>query len=222
MIITRLSNAGTAITLHGKTVIVDALHTGCVDPYLGSDMALVEEQHADCVAFTHAHPDHFNAEVAANYLYDNPELPVLCGPHARGELISQGIAACRFLDLDSQLGELRLFAFPTRHIGPAWKEYEHFAITLGDDEVMVTGDATPTESNFAGHTARVLIAPFAYALANSGFRAVRNTIGAKELVVVHMPLVSNDPEQLNARLCAGVDTLGVNVHVPLIGDTLEL
>lgn len=222
MNILRLSNAGVAVTAAGSTVVVDAFNTDSVWPYLATDMDSLRRTNPDCVAFTHAHTDHFDPVMTAEYLREHPKTPVVCGEQVRRWLMSEGVGENRFLGIEAEIGGLKLALFKTRHIGPAWHDYEHYSIMIGDGEAIVTGDAIPYETNFAGRHAETLIAPFAYALSNSGFRAVRSPIGARNLIIVHMPDRANDPDGLNGKLCAGIDTSGVAVYTPLVGGCVNV
>ena len=222
MEILRLSNAGVALTVAGYTVAVDAFNTDCVQPYLGTDMALLGAVNADCVAFTHAHPDHFNAHIAAGYLAAHPDTRVVCGPQAQHELIAAGVSAWRFCSGERDICGLPIRLFRTRHIGPAWHEYEHFSIMIGEGLAIITGDALPLSSNFEGERANTVIAPFAYAMSKAGFRAVRDVMQAQNLVIVHLPDAANDPEQLNSKICVDMDTSGVAVYTPLVGESVQI
>lgn len=213
MRISRVSNAGVLLELDGVKILLDGFCTGH-GPYLATPADLRERlflDPPDMLAFTHEHPDHFDAHGAEQY-HKQTLRPVLgpenlpCGTTSRG--ISRGFVS--------------VLPIKSRHIG---KEYFHvphvsYAIT-GSKSVWFLGDAVPSQWHGIDRKCHVLIAPFAYALSDSAWRMTSEL--AEHVVLVHMPLRENDPAKLWPQVEAVTGaSCPVHLHIPAIGETIEI
>ena len=213
MRISRVSNAGVLLELDGVKILLDGFCTGH-GSYLATPADLRERlflDPPDMLAFTHEHPDHFDAQMAEQY-HKQTLRPVLgpenlpCGTTSRG--ISRGFVS--------------ILPIKSRHIG---KEYFHvphvsYAIT-GSKSVWFLGDAVPSQWHGIDRKCHVLIAPFAYALSDSAWRMTCEL--AEHVVLVHMPLRDNDPAKLWPQVEAVTGTsCPVHLHIPAIGETIEI
>ena len=213
MRISRVSNAGVLLELDGVKILLDGFCTGH-GPYLATPADLRERlflDPPDMLAFTHEHPDHFDAHGAEQY-HKQTLRPVLgpenlpCGTTSRG--ISRGFVS--------------ILPIKSRHIG---KEYFHvphvsYAIT-GSKSVWFLGDAVPSQWHGIDRKCHVLIAPFAYALSDSAWRMTSEL--AEHVVLVHMPLRENDPAKLWPQVEAVTGaSCPVHLHIPAIGETIEI
>ena len=213
MRISRVSNAGVLLELDGVKILLDGFCTGH-GPYLATPADLRERlflDPPDMLAFTHEHPDHFDAHGAEQY-HKQTLRPVLgpenlpCGTTSRG--ISRGFVS--------------VLPIKSRHIG---KEYFHvphvsYAIT-GSKSVWFLGDAVPSQWHGIDRKCHVLIAPFAYALSDSAWRMTSEL--AEHVVLVHMPLRENDPAKLWPQVEAVTGaSCPVYLHIPAIGETIEI
>ena len=213
MRISRVSNAGVLLELDGVKILLDGFCTGH-GRYLATPADLRERlflDPPDMLAFTHEHPDHFDAQAAEKY-HKQTLRPVLgpenlpCGTTSRG--ISRGLVS--------------VLPIKSRHIG---KEYFHvphvsYAIT-GSKSVWFLGDAVPSQWHGIDRKCHVLIAPFAYALSDSAWRMTSEL--AEHVVLVHMPLRENDPAKLWPQVEAVTGaSCPVHLHIPAIGETIEI
>ena len=209
---TRTANAGGLLEADGRRVLLDGVCQG-LDGYEGTP--------PDLIAFTHSHRDHFLAPFVRCYLRRWPGTPV-AGP---ADLV-QALAPYPVTEEPVNLGDLQIRPVATRHIGAAFRTVPHFSFVLRTSGACLwfTGDAAPTQrvSPEALPRPDVLLAPFAYAATEAGWRAAELT-GAKELVLLHMPRRVKDPAGLWPAVEAVLsrrDT--ISVRIPAMGETLLL
>ncbi len=220
---TRTANAGGLLEADGRRVLLDGVCQG-LDGYEGTPPELLErllETKLDLIAFTHCHRDHFLAPFVREYLRRRPGTPV-AGP---ADLV-RALAPYPVTEEPVNLGDLQIHPVPTRHIGAAFRTVPHFSFVLRTSGACLwfTGDAAPTQrvSPEALPRPDVLLAPFAYAATEAGWRAAELT-GAKELVLLHMPRRVKDPAGLWPAVEAVLsrrDT--ISVRIPAMGETLLL
>ena len=181
----RTANAGVLLTLDGVTVLLD----GVCRPsgsYLGTSEPLrqsILDCPPDIIAFTHGHLDHFD-RAFANEIYQKTLRSVL-GPEG---LLKQGLCTEAVT-----VAGVTVMPVPSRHIGRVGKETAHVSyLVKGSKTVLFTGDAAP--SLWKDMQVDVLIAPYAYAITEAGWKAACNL--AKKIMIVHMPLPEQDPDGL--------------------------
>ena len=213
MRISRVSNAGVLLELDGARILLDGFCTGH-GPYLATPAHIRESLMAnppDMLAFTHEHPDHFDALAAEQY-HKQTLRPVLgpenlpCGTTTRG-------VSC---------GWVSVLPIKSRHIGKEYFHIPHVSYDIeGSKTVWFLGDAVPSQWHGIDRKCHVLIAPFAYATSESAWRMTCQL--ADHVVLVHMPLKSNDPaglwpqvESVTAKYCP------VKLYIPAIGETIEI
>ena len=213
MRISRVSNAGVLLELDGVKILLDGFCTGH-GPYLATPADLRERlflDPPDMLAFTHEHPDHFDAQMAEQY-HKQTLRPVLgpenlpCGTTSRG--ISRGFVS--------------VLPIKSRHIGKENFHVPHvrYAIT-GSKSVWFLGDAVPSQWHGIDRKCHVLIAPFAYALSDSAWRMTCEL--EDHVVLVHMPLREHDPAKLWPQVEAVTGaSCPVHLHIPAIGETIEI
>ena len=186
----RTANAGILLKMDGTSILLDGV-CRAFGPYLGTPEGMALR--ADAIAFTHEHPDHYDAS------YAEKNLRLLMGPQAFG--------------YTKKVGNLLVEAIPTRHIGKADCPHMSFRIT-GSQSLLFTGDASPLCWKDEPQC-DVLVAPFAYASTKNGFDAARRL--GKHIVIVHMPKPDMDEYGLwNAVR----QTAGNSVQIPEIGETV--
>lgn len=206
MIIKRTANAGVQIELDGVSFLLDGVAEELA-PYVGTPHHIREkltENAPDVVAFTHLHKDHYDKSYAEEYT--KRTLRPVYGPECLPPQRSQNI---------------EIKAVPTRHIGKV--EISHISyIICGSKCVWFMGDASPLEWKNADKFPKpdVLIAPYAYAITSSAWK-ITKSLGAKEIVLVHLPLRESDEHGLwsltEQNVCG--DT---SVHIPHIGQVIEI
>ena len=213
MRISRVSNAGVLLELDGVKILLDGFCTGH-GPYLATPAHIRESLQAsppDMLAFTHEHPDHFDA-LSAEYYHKQTLRPVLGPEHLPCGTTSRGIAH----------GFVSILPIKSRHIGKEYFHVPHVSYAInGSKSVWFLGDAVPSQWHGIDRKCHVLIAPFAYALSESAWRMTCEL--AEHVVLVHMPLRDNDPARLWPQVEAVTGASSpVHLHIPAIGETIEI
>ncbi len=178
MKIIRTSNAGILLELDNVKVLLDGV-CGEVFPYIKTPSHIktsLTENFPDIVAFTHLHNDHFDSDYAEAYK-TKTHRPVFYG------------------SVDTNTAEyknIRLLSVPTRHIGKTDIAHSSFCV-CGSKTVWFMGDASPVCLEVMRDCPQpdVLVVPYAYALTQSAWQKTKS-IGAKYIVLVHLPDKQND------------------------------
>ena len=179
--LTRTANAGVLMEMDGVSILLDGVCEQLY-PYLGTPASIrsqLVENMPDVVAFTHKHPDHYDEDYAN--MYELKTLRSVYGPESLPFLEKNGV---------------EISACETRHIGKA--NIEHISIVIkGSSTVWFMGDASPLSLKGMDNMPRpdVLIVPFAYAITPSAWRMTAS-LGAKKILLLHMPPRDNDIEGL--------------------------
>ena len=159
MRISRVSNAGVLLELDGVKILLDGFCTGH-GPYLATPAHIRESLMAnppDMLAFTHEHPDHFDALAAEQY-HKQTLRPVLGPENLPCGTSSKGLAS----------GFVSILPIKSRHIGKEYFHVPHVSYAInGSKSVWFLGDAVPSQWHGIDRKCHVLIAPFAYALSDS-------------------------------------------------------
>lgn len=215
MQIRRTANAGILLTLDGKTVLLDG---ACREeyPYPATppqELALLRASWPDVIAFTHMHNDHYDPDFAADY--KKQENGVILGPASLPGATAEPV----------NIGNLKIMAIPSRHIGAAGKTTDHVSfLIMGTKTVLFTGDATPLGWRNREDLPQidVVAAPYAYAATPSALEIVRS-LGAKELVILHLPERGSDPYDLWSPVEATVKgSKDISVYIPEMSETILL
>ena len=213
MRISRVSNAGVLLEFDGVKILLDGFCTGH-GPYLATPAHIRESLMAnppDMLAFTHEHPDHFDAQMAEQY-HKQTLRPVLGPENLPFRTTFRGVS----------LGSVSILPVKSRHIGKEYFDIPHtsYAIT-GSKTVWFLGDAVPSQWHGINEKCDVIIAPFAYALSDSAWQMTCSLANA--VVLVHMPLRKNDPAQLWPQVEAVTGKCcPVKLHIPAIGETIDI
>ena len=165
----------------------------------------------DMLAFTHEHPDHFDAQLAEQY-HKQTLRPVLGPENLPFGTSSKGLA----------VGGVSVLPVKSRHIGKEYFHVPHVSYAInGSRSVWFLGDAVPSQWHGIDRKCHVLIAPFAYALSDSAWRMTCEL--AEHVVLVHMPLRENDPAKLWPQVEAVTGaSCPVHLHSPAIGEIIEI
>jgi len=182
MEIKRTANAGVLLTLDGVRVLLDGVSREIL-PYLPTPDEVRKEllqAPADVLCFTHQHADHYDAAFVSEYLQ------IAAGPI----LGPADIPFCRQETL--QLGNVRITQISSRHIGKQ-EPMGHVSFILeGSKCIWFMGDASPMQ--WRGRTdlpkPDILVAPYAYAT-GTGWQ-ISQSLGADEIVLLHLPARSKD------------------------------
>ena len=200
MEIRRTANAGVLVTLDGVSVLLDGVCRG-LHPYLAPPKAVLADLAAcppDAAAFTHAHPDHFDADVTNQYrrLTGRPVLGT--------EDLRQSIGGV--ITGPYSVGGVKLTPYPGRHIGPTYRDVPHVSWLLeGSRSVFFVGDASPLFWHEEVFSLRpdVLIVPYLYVTTHLGRQAAAR-FAARHTLLVHMPAEGDDPEHIWQQVREGM------------------
>ena len=138
----------------------------------------------DVVCFTHAHKDHYDPAFAA--LYQKRNGGAIFGP--------VDLPGCKATMEETVVGGVTVKPVPSRHIGAAGKTTPHASFVLrGSKTVWFLGDAAPMQWKGRADLPKpdILIVPYAYANTESSW-AFTKSLGAEQIILVHMPNVEND------------------------------
>lgn len=221
---TRTANAGGLLeTDDGRRILLDGV-CQALNGYEGTPPTLLErllETKLDLIAFTHSHPDHFLAPFIQDYLRRWPGT-VVAGPAD----VARAAAPYPVTEKIVDLGGIRFFSVPTRHIGAAARHTPHlsFVLQTGSTCLWFTGDAAPVQSPPLPPLPRadVLLASYAYAATEAGWQTAAAT-GAGTMILLHLPRPAEDP----AALWPAVQAVRrrhqtPRLLIPGLGETLSL
>ena len=211
MQIRRTANAGVLLELDGAKILLDGV-CGEIKPYLPTPEAerkALLDSPADCVAFTHGHPDHCDVSFIAAYL-EKTAGPVL------------GPADIPYCEAGQRsIGNVTIMPVECRHLGKSDGAMHQAYVIQGSRCVWFTGDGSPATWRKAINLPKpdVIIAPYAYALTSSAWKATCAL--ADKVVLLHLPLRKNDPAGLWPMLDQVV-TKDSAVWIPELGSTISL
>ena len=187
MEIRRTANAGVLLKLDEISILLDGVCRE-VKPYLATPEAerrLLTDCWPDVLAFSHTHEDHCDPSYAAAYQAQTGGVILCPAP----------LPACRVSAESFKIGGVEITPVSSRHIGKVEASLRHVSyIISGSACVWFLGDASPLQWKRMGALPRpdVLLLPFAYTTTPSGWELVRS-LGAKEVVLLHMPDKMQDP-----------------------------
>ena len=170
----------------------------------------MEREMPDILAFTHSHEDHYDHAFAT--AYQAQTLRPVFGPES---------LPCGGSMQPAVVKGLRITPIPSRHIGKVQEAHASF-ILQGSQCVWFVGDAAPTQWQRKEELPKpdVLIAPYAYALTASAWKAACAL--AKKVVLLHLPLRGKDPAGLWPMVDAVLSGEAPNARLPEIGQQLIL
>ena len=207
MEIRRTANAGVLLTMDDVKILLDGVCRQVLS-YLPTPPE--EKQHLlqnlpDAVAFTHHHPDHFDPDFAASY------------EAAAGKAILP-------TSTTSFVGNVRIDAVPTRHMGKTDPNLQHVSFVLqGSRTVWFMGDAAPQQLKLLSAYPKpdVLIIPFPYLATEVAVKRIEAYLPC-QIVLVHMPKRENDPDGIWEMVTPARKKYGQYIHCPEIGENFTL
>lgn len=217
MEILRTANAGVLLKLDGVSILLDGVCQE-VYPYLATPEA-VKKQLSSCwpdvLAFTHSHMDHYDPDFAA--CYQRQANGVILGP--------AGLPGVRTVQEPVSVDAVRITPVESRHLGKAGKTEPHMSFVIqGSACIWFLGDAAPLQWRMKIELPRpdVLIVPYAYALTDAAWNGTR-VLGAKHIVLLHMPAPTEDPVGLWTAVSAVLDGESeLYPWIPEVGETISI
>lgn len=234
-----IGNAGVLIRTPECAVLIDALQRNAVDMYRQLEpeeaRAVIDGRppfdRVDALCFTHAHPDHFSAELTAGFHQKRSDVPIYAGFEEIAALSERGAAppglhvvepAYRVVPVMS-CGETELAVTVAAHTGHRYAGVSNRVFVLRGASVCAhPGDAVNSPATLralanagAGHGA-VLILPFSFALVERGFLRLLYALEPRAVLLHHMPMPEYDAfgwGNTVRRHAALAEKLGVAVRV---------
>lgn len=209
----RTASAGVLLELDGIRLLLDGV-CGEVKPYLPMPEhirnALLDDL-PEVVAFTHRHEDHCDASFIS-----------ACKEKTAGPILGPAdIPLCEQKPM--QIGNVRITPVECRHLGKSDGALHWAYVIQGSKCIWFLGDAAPAQWRKRTDLPRpdVLLAPYPYAT-GSAWQLCKE-LGAKTVVLLHLPQRSNDPFGL---WDAVEQTVGKHpdpkLLIPALGETLQL
>ena len=207
MEIRRTANAGVLLTIDDVTILLDGVCRQVLSylPTPQAELQRLSETLPDAVAFTHHHPDHYDPSFAKVY-EDATGRRILPTSHV------------------SFVGNVRIDAIPTRHMGKTDPNLQHVSFVLqGSRCVWFLGDAAPQQLKLLSEYPRpdVLIVPFPYLATDVSVKQIETYLPC-QIVLVHMPAKANDPDGIWEMVAPAMRKLGQWIRCPEIGENLTL
>lgn len=213
MEIKRTAAAGVLLRLDGKSILMDGVSRE-VKPYPATPPALraeLLEHPADCLILTHKHEDHYDEAFVSEYL-QKAAGPIL-GP--------ADIPFCR--SETARVGEITILPVASRHIGKTEPMGHKSFILMGSKCLWFLGDSSPLQWKMRPELPKpdVMIVPYAYGM-GAGWDICKR-LGAKDVVLLHLPERSADPYGLWDAVEATALQGGTPVlHIPAMGETISI
>ena len=207
--LTRTANAGVLLELDGVKMLLDGVCRE-IFPYPATPQMIKNalcENYPDLVAVTHCHEDH-------------------CDPAFEdGYRLSTGrpVFDSGFADKSTKVGNVRLTAVYSRHLGKACCDHVSFVIE-GSRCVWFTGDASPNQWKNRNDLPKpdVMICPYAYAATEPAWRITRE-LSPQVVVLLHLPDRENDSFGLWQTVEQTVGNAPIPpILIPPIGKRFEL
>lgn len=207
--LTRTANAGVLLELDGSKILLDGVCRE-VYPYPATPDSIknkLRDSYPDLVAVTHCHEDHCDPTFEESYRNATGR-PVI-DPTYAGKTVT--------------VGNIRVTAVPSRHIGKADCDHISFVIE-GSRCVWFLGDAAPSQWKNRNDLPRpdVMLCPYAYAATESAWR-ITQALSPKAVVLLHLP----EKEKDSFGLWQAVEqTVGndpaLQLLIPPIGECTQL
>ena len=203
------------LQLDGVSILLDGVCRE-VKPYPATPpeiRAALSDRWPDVLAFTHNHKDHYDPDFAA--AFQRQTNGVILG--------TADLPGCNATQQPVSVGEVSILPVESRHIGKAGQLVQHLSfIVKGTSCIWFTGDASPLQ--WRGRSdlpcPDVLIVPYAYATTDASWKMTKQ-LGAKEIIVLHLPSDRTDPTGLREAVHRVTDNdCDVHLCIPDIGEQI--
>lgn len=214
--VTLSANAGIAIEVAGCRVWVDALHDekvagfSTLTPELQKQMLKCSAFFGpDAICYTHCHPDHYSHTLtaAARELWPKAKL-FAPEPEFADQVLVKGE------DTVFALNDLLLRFIRLPHEGAQYADVKHYGLILSIEgqNILIAGDcatASPALAKAVGDIPIDLaILDFPWITLRRGQGFLQNVLGARHLVICHLPFQQDDTEGYRQKACKAARTLG--------------
>ena len=199
MTVTLSANAGVAISVAGKRIWVDALHSkkvpsfSTVSPELLAKLLNAPEFEApDAICYTHCHPDHFSREQTLQALERWPKSKLFL-PQRQFPAQQLVEGECP----EFPLGDVTLRFLRLPHEGAQYADTIHYGLLILSPQgnVLISGDCAVAAPELleavSGIQVDVAILDFPWLTLNRG-RVALESLNAKQILLYHLPFPEDD------------------------------
>ncbi len=223
--VTLVANAGVLLEYEGTTLLIDGIYGREGHPFsnLSNDTRrrLLAAEHPferiDYLLFTHAHPDHFSAEMTLEFLRCRqvkgvflPDTRSVRESGLESWLESSGTPAVLLSGTTDHAAyqvepHIEVRAFRTRHLDKAFERVKHFCylLTFGEKRVLFTADVDYVHEEFLQLGSEPLRAAFVTPLFFNVLRTGKffhGVLNAETICVYHVPFREDDSMDMRPRL----------------------
>lgn len=209
-----VGNEGVLLSHNGKAVLIDGLHREYKPAYLfpptellsAMETALPPFDQVRAVLVSHVHLDHFHPESVGLHLKNNPNARLVSSAQTMLEIGRNYAGHAEVRDRltevtpewkrrsDIVVDGIKIAVLGMKHSGGNfwWVKNLGHIVEMGGKKFFHFGDADMSDLNFAGfdlpsEKIDVAFVPYWFLLAENGRKLVRERIGAKRVVAVHIP-----------------------------------
>ncbi len=209
--ITYVSNAGVLINIDDKKILIDGLCNSKVPMYKNTPVEIGEKlikgvspfDNIDIILVTHNHSDHFDANLVASFLSQNPNTVIVSNSSVISHIknCSFSINTDNLIKLEPDLNcsesikvkDVDILAISMLHEGKDMEDINNLAFLIDyGTRVLHLGDAAPVKENFEMLVFKekkidLLIANFPYVCIPRARKMIKNYINTEKVFVVHLP-----------------------------------
>ncbi|WP_420579657.1 MBL fold metallo-hydrolase [Reichenbachiella sp.] len=219
--ISYIANEGIYIQAENKKILIDAIFDNYYESYAAPSEKTIQQlndkqdpfQNVDLLLVTHAHLDHFNAEMVSRFLKSHRETELIGPKQAIDSIVKirkdMEVLAPRLNGVESKtewdalfLKGVSVHTAYVRHGGKQNYDIDNqiYLIHVEGKKILHLGDAEMDPSHFSKlHLSKppidVALIPYWFLAYPPGIDIVKNQIKPKKLVAIHYPKVG-DPKTL--------------------------
>lgn len=221
--LTYIANDGILLSTDSVKIFIDALHTQKVPIFSSVPDNILQEMRAgngrlnnvDYLLATHAHKDHFSQEEVGIYLGHN-RVKAIFTTNKAGLLLREStdkhlLRDVRHIVMDSAIEEMKTVEFPEvrikyfriEHMGPEFRDVEHFAFIVEIDGInfLHLGDSAFNKDYLTqmlqNECIDILFCNFPFVNHSLGRIVINESIRPRQIYVMHLPFAEDD--QCNYR-----------------------
>ncbi len=217
---TLIANAGILVEYDQKKLLIDGIYHTKMEGFSNIPDRILSEirsgygkmSDVDCLLFTHAHEDHFSADLLLELLNNGFQkeryvlLPSGMVLKDTGKMkgFSEKSEKCKIeFHVEERIplrlmNEIELEVLPVKHMGEAYQDVQNncLLVTLGTNRILFTGDAEPNVELFRSLIGNrkilgVFVNPLFYHQ-KEGTRIIEEILKPEFVVVYHVPFPEDD------------------------------